>query len=244
MKAAIFATFALAFSLPAQITTSLHHLPGGWDEVKIRNDSKASLTAFVVTARRVPLSANNSSAPYVEFSDPLVESTQTPLAPNQERVVIRHGFRDPSGKSRRLVEEPITAAGIFADGTTTGDPVLLTRLILRRSSMLMAVETALEALSDAGRRNIPREQLIRQFQKMADSLNRWYLSPEQQVGRDVYQSIVGKLTNMPEPELGSPFPPAAFVAQETARLNQQRVTLAESQPNLADAAFVKMGALP
>jgi hypothetical protein len=129
-------------------------------------------------------------------------------------------------------------AGIFADGSTTGDPALLGRLLLRRSNLLLAVELSLDALADAGRRNIPREQLIRYFQKLADFDRRWSLPLEQQVGGDVYQSLVAKLTNLPEGEPGSPFPPESFVAKETALLNRRRVALLESKPSLADAAFL------
>jgi hypothetical protein len=111
-------------------------------------------------------------------------------------------------------------------------------LMLRRSNMLLAVETALEELSHAGRRNVPRGQLIQQFKKMADSVRRWYLPPEQQIGVGVYQSIVGKLVNLAEPQQGSPFPPGDFVERETAILRQQRVTLLESQPSLADAGLI------
>jgi hypothetical protein len=110
--------------------------------------------------------------------------------------------------------------------------------MLRRSNMLQAVETALETLSDAGRHNVPRDQLIQHFRKLADSVRRWYLSAEQQVGLDLYQSIIGKLVDLPEEQVGSAFPPSTFVAEETAMLNRQRVTLLESQPSLADAAFI------
>jgi hypothetical protein len=140
----------------------------------------------------------------------------------------------------RLCEDRIAAAGILADGTTTGDPALLAGLMLRRSNMLLAVETALEKLSDVGRQGTLRRQLLEQFKSMADSVSsRWYLPPEQQIGLRVYQSIIGELVNLPEIRDGSPDPLAAFIARETATLRQRRVALSESQPSLADASLAR-----
>jgi hypothetical protein len=224
---------ACVFSLDAQITAILNHLPDGQDEVRIRNDAATNLVAVVATVKQTPFSASASTAPLVVYSDPLIELATKSLPSGEERVVMVRGFRDRSGKRYPLLE-PIVTAGVFADGTTTGDTALLNRLLLRRSNMLLAVETTLEILSDAGRRNIPREGLIGQFKKMVDSLNHWYLPSEQQVGRNLYQSMIGKLMNLPEGPRDSPFPPSTFVEEETAILRQRRIALAESQPSLLD----------
>jgi hypothetical protein len=243
MKAFVLVAFAFAcVSLDAQIIGILRDSPNGLQEVIIRNNSTVSLVAFVVSANQTPRRSAVPNTPLVAYFDPLVEPEFKPLTVNEERVVMRKGigYSEPARASRenpggrRLLQEPIGVAGILADGSLTGDPAMLTRLMVRRANMLAAVETSLEILLRAGRRNIPRDQLVAEFQRMVESVRRWYLPPEQQVGQSLYQSIIGKLTNLPEPPLGSAFPPSTFVAEETALLNRQRVILSESQPSLAD----------
>jgi len=236
--------FACALSLDvqildAQISATLMHASNGLDQLRVRNDSPKNLEASVIFAKRVPRSPNSVDTPFVVYSDPLIEPAAKPLLAGEERLAISMGMNPGvSNPGTRFFEEPIVAAGIFADGGTTGDAALVAGLLLRRSNMLLAVDTTLETLSDAGRRNIPRDQLIGEFKKMADSLRRWYLPLEQQVGLGLYQAMIGKLMNLPEVPYGSPFPPAAFVAEETAVLRQERLTLSESQPTLADGAVI------
>jgi hypothetical protein len=265
MKAVISvaSVLACALSLDAQIAATLSRLSDGSTEIKIRNTSAVSLTAFAISANVIRVnpaarSTADHNAPFVAYYDPAIDQTTEPLPPNQERALPRvtlicasaprnlasalRGEEEKSSPPSLMwagrtasfcdLEHPITA-GILADGSTSGDAALLARLMLRRSNMLLAVETALETLSDAGGRNVPRDRLIEQFRKMADSMRRWYLPAEQQVGSSVYQSIVRKLMNLPEELVGSPFPPNNFVAQETGMLNRQRVILMASKPSLA-----------
>lgn len=204
MKTVILAAlaFACAFSLDAQITATLKPLPDGMNEVRIRNDGAVSLAAFGI---KLKVANGASDASEVICADSATDAAARPLSPHEERVVqagrirVRAGVNVPD-----VYEQPTVTAGIFTDGATTGDAVLLSRLLLRRSNMLLAVETAMEMLSDAGSRNVPRDWLIRQFSKMADSVNHWYLPPEQQIGRDLYLSLGLKLMKVPEVPLDPP----------------------------------------
>ena len=247
---------ACSLSLDAQIAATLDRLPDRSIEIKVRNNSAVTSTAFAVKIDHV---SAKRDAPLIVFLDPdtiyvdtAMDTTLRPLHPNQEhalqpRLRSRRGGPTPLAQDLSakailyldavdLSEHTITTAGVFADGTTTGDSALLTRLMLRRSNMLLAVEMTLETLSDAGRRNVSPAQLIGQFKKLADSARRGYLPPEQRVGLNLYQSMIGKLMNLPDPKDGSPFPPSEFVEQETAALRKQRVALLESQPSLFSSA--------
>lgn len=225
IRSLLFALACLA-SLEAQVSATLKHVPNGPDELWIQNNSRVSLVAFAVT-----VNDSSSRFPLVICSDSLIDLSAEPLrAGGQLKVAERVEF---SGK--HLLQEPIVVAGILADGTTTGNAVLLAGLSLRRSNMLLAVETTLETLSEAGRHNVPREQLIGQFKKMVDSLDRWYLPAEQQVGLLVYRPMIGRLMNLPDGKLGAAFPPDDFVAAEAATLRQRRMALLESEPAMIGA---------
>jgi hypothetical protein len=227
---------ACAFSSNAQITATVKPVPDG-SQIRIRNDAAVALAAFAVSAK---LADDASDAPLIMYVDSAIDAAARPLLPNEERVVQERRILLRAGSMPSAIfEPPIVTAGIFADGATTGDTALLRRWILGRCNMLQAVEATLEMLSDAGAHNVPRGQLVEQFRKMADSVNHWYLPQEQQVGRSLYQSIVGKLMNLPEGPIGSPFPPAGFVEEETTVLNRLRVALLDSRPSLADAALIE-----
>jgi hypothetical protein len=235
-----------AFSLNAQITAVLDRFPARSPEIVIRNNSEVNLTAFAVSMAPVAQSPADSAS-FVVYVDTAVDTDRLavsyrlnaamPLAPSQEYAVpVIARFQD--GRWVDLFRPPIATAAVFVDGTIAGDPALLARLMSRRGNMLQAVELASNILKDAGRHNVSRGQLIEQFKKLADSLNHWYLAPEQQVGRTLYQSIAEKLMNLPPLQVGSAFPPTAFVDQETAILNRQRTRLLESPPGLNLAAAV------
>jgi len=236
---------ACAFLSNAQITATLKTSPEGSNEIVVKNNGAVSLAAFAITAHRKAddetlraLPAQSLDPPARFYFDSTMDPAVTPLLPNEERTVARSSvLLSRAGGEKHFItfEEPVVVGGIFADGATAGDAVLISGLMLRRSNMLLAVETTLEALSDAGGRNIPREQLIEQFRKMAEFVNHWYIPPEEQISRSLYLSMIEKLLHVPEGPLGSAFPPTSFVERETAELRQQRARLAESRPSLEAA---------
>lgn len=227
-------------ALQAQVTVTLKRSPAHSSEVEIRNTSAVNLAAFALRIDPVA-DAGRDVRPFLVFIDSLVETDgpgrppqrgAVPFPPDQSYFVpVPISFRQ--GRMVDLYAPPILTAAIFADGATSGDAALLRQLLSRRSSMLQAVELARDLLSEAGNRNLPRSHLVKQFQALADSGNHWYLPPEQKVGRALYQSIAEELINLPQPQLGSPFPPTAFVEKRIADLKRQRTALLESQPVLA-----------
>jgi hypothetical protein len=134
------ALLACASFLEAQIVASLNRSAAGTPEVRIRNDAAVSLAAFAVAMN--PSAESDDRTPFLAFFDTVLDDT-TPLDPKRERAVPVL-FRSRPGKQiEALFDLPIITAGIFSDGTTTGDAVLLTRLIERRSNMLLAVHSRL-----------------------------------------------------------------------------------------------------
>lgn len=220
MKFVVFLVFAAV--APAQIAATI-----SGNGIKIQNSGSIPFTALAVSVQR-----QGQETPQLIYLDELTDES----APKQTLELLPpYTVPRNSKASVPPILEPLVIAAIFSDGSTTGDSDLIRRLILRRCNMLQAAETALEMIADAGRHNVSRARLIADFKRMAVSVKRWYLPPEQRVGASVYQTMAGKLINLSEGELGAPFPPAEFVQRESARLNRQRAILMSSQPSLADA---------
>lgn len=246
-----------SFSSAAQIATTMRRLDDGSTEITLKNNSPLTIEAFAISAtlagKNGMVRNPNGGPSFVAYYDPAIDSS-TRLLPNQEQIlppvrimcgpVVKQSGSDALRDAERAHKdrlyrrslicalEELVVASVFGDGSTSGDAALLTRLLFRRSNMLLAIDTTIETLSRAGRHNPSREQLIDTFKNLADSLNRWYLSDEQQIGRRLYQAEVAKLLSLPKAELGSPFPPSDFVRRETAMLAEQRIALVQSPPSL------------
>ncbi|MGH9630970.1 MAG: hypothetical protein ACRD7E_21885, partial [Bryobacteraceae bacterium] len=121
---------ACASSLESQIVASLNRSPAGMPEMRIRNNAAVSLAAFAAAMN--PSREAEDQTQFVVFFDAVVDKT-APLEPDHERTVPVPSRSRPGKRIEDLFEPPVITAGILADGTTTGDAVLLTRLMLRRS---------------------------------------------------------------------------------------------------------------
>ncbi|MEI9815165.1 MAG: hypothetical protein WDO18_22065 [Acidobacteriota bacterium] len=245
-RAAIPLLLLSALALHAQLRSTLNASPDGPTEIRLRNDASSTVAAFAI---RVDYVNRITTTPQVltVYVDPQIDAILpsragvrpvaiSPILPQQEIRFSPEVLVAISALSGKPAFSNLSVAGIFEDGGTTGDPALLTRLLMRRGNLLSAVETALDLLADAGRRNVPRNQLIDRFTQMAASVSRPYLPDEQQIGRTLYQSVIQELRNLPQPNTGSPFPPNEFVMRETTQLTRHRAALLQSRPALA-AAF-------
>ena len=253
MKSAFELVYVLICIAPsqAQLTVATRINDDGATEFKLKNASSQAVAAFAVTAKSIP---PQDGPTFLTYQDPAIDQSTAPISPGEERTlppvtifcapdvkrshteIVKDIERTRTDKEYRRqlmcrLDQPVIAA-VFADGSATGDPVLLERLKLRRSNMLLAIDTSTETLSRAGRRNVPRDQLITEFKNLADASNRWYLPEEQRIGGRIYRSIVAKLMKLPPPELGQAFPPTDFVEQETAALARQRLAIMQSPPTL------------
>src|SRR5262249_43683645 len=153
--------FGCALSLDAQVAATLHRLPDGGVEIRIRNNSTVTLTAFAVKVDHATGTAASETGPkaFLDsgtiYADVVTDTTLQPLESGQERTrepwirsqrggplplkQVRTDARKELVKQVDLSEHTVKVAGLFADGTTSGDTGLVTRLMLRRSNMLLSI---------------------------------------------------------------------------------------------------------
>src|SRR5205809_6447716 len=79
---------ACAFSLDAQIVATLNRLPDGSIEIRVRNNSAVSSTAFAIKVNYVGPRADPPLIVYLDpatvYVDTAIDTAMRPLQPNQE----------------------------------------------------------------------------------------------------------------------------------------------------------------
>ena len=140
----------------------------------------------------LPLNRSAGRDPFVVFFDTSVDSSgresyEAPILPNQKYAVpVMFSLLD--GHLEDIYGPPFVTAAAFADGTTAGDESLLARLKVRKGNMLQAVELARDILASAGSRNVPKNQLVEQYQ-IAREFLRPLVSPSRRTNRQGALSI-------------------------------------------------------
>lgn len=130
-----------AFALEAQINARLDPLADGTTRIGIANDAVGELSAFAVSMKET--NGLIEEGRLTIYADSAIDAAATPVLAHQ-RWFVEAGFcaMPQNGKRACTVFEQPIIAGIFADGSTTGDATILNQLLSRRRNMLHAVEIA------------------------------------------------------------------------------------------------------
>jgi hypothetical protein len=103
--------------------------------LSVNNNAALPLTAFVYRTEPVATAGPTVADPDWSFYDALMNQAQVQIPPHQSTAVVYS--RD--GKSGIRTKVPI-AAGVFADGSSFGDPAIVNRILQRRKYMLAAID--------------------------------------------------------------------------------------------------------
>lgn len=188
--------------------------------VQLTNQHKAPLEAYVVLIRfRSPAKAKGT---FLQFDDAFLNwPGSTVLEPNQSRS-FEIGANDGSADIQFV-------AAIFADGTVSGDPLWIDRLIQSRKQIqrdlakaLVQLQSALDNRTDVETVRQWFEDLRQQNQQQASS-----------VGEDALQhiplSVIGNLETIAKPELFQ-----STVRALMGHFQTWQLRLAQSKPRLSN----------
>jgi len=151
---------AAADQQPADpVTCTVTHDSTGAATIKVHNGGTSPLTGFnfiYTLHREIAGPAYGASMGYYDaLTDP--QSAQ-PIAPGQDTILpFRIGGNGMYGKVT-------IAAGLFADGTSFGEPATLQKVLNRRNFMLVSLNKSINELLQASKDKLTRDQITNQFQ--------------------------------------------------------------------------------
>ncbi|HYP06736.1 MAG TPA: hypothetical protein VER03_10945 [Bryobacteraceae bacterium] len=112
--------------LRAELIVHVRASGAGVPEVQVRNGGSVAVVAFAVATNSTREAEDQD--PFVVFFDSLVDGSPA-MDAGGERVVPVLKLLHSGKRMEDVLELPVLAAAIHADGTTTGDAVLLTRMV-------------------------------------------------------------------------------------------------------------------
>jgi len=207
---ALCATAALA-QVP---TVKIDHGESGRVSLTVQNNSAKELAVVVytLTFRDPSTGIARTLPPY--FMDGFTSSQSSRFIPAHQSNSWVTGVPAPD------VEVQVVG-GMYADGSTFGDPEIVARLGRRRQYTLDAIEVALEILNDPQASNASADYLLNQFTSAKNS------QLSHAVDRD-QKAIVGSVNAMLVRNLQSVANAASFLRKDLR--NRQALLLAAQPP--------------
>jgi hypothetical protein len=109
----------------------------------VHNGAALPLTAFAYRSEPVVTAGATVLNPGWSFYDALTNQVQAQISPHQSTTAVDY---PRSGNAGIRTKVPI-AAGVFADGSSFGDPAMVSRILQRRKYMLAAIDAVIADLN-------------------------------------------------------------------------------------------------
>jgi hypothetical protein len=206
---------------PAQTvvaTTAVRDAAGG--SILVRNNAGLAVAAFIYiyTMRKPDATVVYAATGYYDSAiDP---QAQPPIKPGQE---VHVPYRIPfDGAAPQVGAE----AGLFADGSSFGEPHIVQAILDRRSYTLAALNKSIADLKQAAKDRLSRQDVITLFQTALSS--EAFNSGDSELAnciQAVRSQVVASLVSAWRRADGTPIPMPELIQSQVDALTQRRDTL-------------------